>query len=152
MRWLQRRNRDHSVGERGQALVEFALILPVLVLILMGVFDFGRAFFAYNAISNGAREGARYGVIHPTARDGDGFPPYDPDTIEGQAVAQTIILDMDEIDVQVVPDSPFDRGEPITVTVTYDFYAITPLIGQIIGNPLTLRSSATMIIEQPPGP
>ncbi len=148
MTWLMRKSRDHSVGERGQSLVEFALILPLLVLILMGVFDFGRAFFAYNAISGGAREGARYGVIHPTARDGDGLPPYDPDTIEERAVAQTFILDMDEVDVQVTGGT--GRGQPLTVNVTYDFYAITPLIGDIIGNPLTLRSSATMIIEQSP--
>lgn len=142
---LERRSRDHSVRERGQALVEFALILPVLVLILMGVFDFGRAFFAYNAISNGAREGARYGVIYPDALDLDG-PPYDENTIQGKAVAQTFILD--EVDVQVSGGA--SRGQPITVTVTYGFHAITPVIGRIIGDPLTLRSSASMIIEQSP--
>lgn len=152
MMWPKRRNRDHSARESGQSLVEFALILPVLVLILMGVFDFGRAFFAYNAISNGAREGARYGVIHPTRRDSDGLAPYDEEnTIEEKAAAQTFILDMDEIDIQVTfPSGTDQRGDPITVTVTYDFRAITPLIGDIIGNPLTLQSSATMIIEQSP--
>jgi len=118
----------------------------------MGVFDFGRAFFAYNAISNGAREGARYGTVCPddTPECRDSVPPYDPETIQGKAVAQTFILDMDEVDVEVSPNG--QRGDPITVTVTYDFHALTPLIGNIIGNPLILRSSATMIIEQTPGP
>jgi len=122
--------------------------MPLLVLILMGVFDFGRAFFAYNAISNGAREGARYGVIHPTALDADGLPPYDPDTIEERAAAQTFILDMEEIDVQATFPSGTDRGDPITVTVQYDFYALTPLISTVWGGgPLPLESSAMMYIE-----
>lgn len=147
MMWIQRRNRDHSFGERGQSLVEFALILPLLVLILMGVFDFGRAFFAYNAISNGAREGARYGIIHPDATDPS--PPYDdPDTIEGRAVAQTFILDMNELTITVDTSQGTERGDPLSVTMQYDFEALTPLISTIWGGgALSLESSATMYIE-----
>ena len=132
-------NIDRPVPQQaGQALVEFGLILPVLVLILMGVFDFGRAFYAYNAISNGAREGARYGIIHPDELE----------TIEERAVAQTFILDMDTMDVQVTFPSGTDRGNPITVTVQYDFYALTPLISTIWGGgALSLESAATMYIE-----
>lgn len=47
---------------RGQELVEFALLLPVVILILFGVLDLGRAFFAAISIANAAREGARYGI------------------------------------------------------------------------------------------
>ncbi|MFQ6001456.1 MAG: TadE/TadG family type IV pilus assembly protein [Anaerolineae bacterium] len=162
--------------EKGQSLVEFAFIIPVLILILMGVFDFGRAFYAYNAISNAAREGARYGTICPydtpqkQCRDSDGFPPYDePDTIEGRAVAQVFILDQDQfrvrvrfpdperIDDQFCVDNPYDptclnsdptTGDPIEVTVIYRFYALTPLIDRIWGGgPLPLRSKALMFIE-----
>ena len=52
---------------RGQALVEFALLLPVLVLVLALAADFGRAFTAYIAISGAAREGAAYGMQSTTA-------------------------------------------------------------------------------------
>ncbi len=45
-------------------MVEFALILPLLVLIIAGLFDLGRAFFAYIVISNAAREGARYATLN----------------------------------------------------------------------------------------
>ncbi len=48
----------------GQSMVEFALILPLLVLIVAGLFDLGRAFFAYIVISNAAREGARYATLN----------------------------------------------------------------------------------------
>ena len=53
---------------RGQALVEFALVLPVFVILLFGIIDFGRYVYTMNAIGNGAREGARSGsvTIRPT--------------------------------------------------------------------------------------
>jgi Flp pilus assembly protein TadG len=49
---------------RGQALVEFALVIPVFLLLLMAVFDLGRAVFAYNSITNAAREGARLAIVN----------------------------------------------------------------------------------------
>ena len=52
---------------RGQTLAEFALVIPVLIVMLMGIFDLGRAIFAYNAITNAAREGARLGIVNQWA-------------------------------------------------------------------------------------
>lgn len=49
---------------KGQSMVEFALLLPLLVLIFAGIFDLGRAFFASITITNSAREGARYGALN----------------------------------------------------------------------------------------
>ncbi len=46
-------------------MVEFALILPLMVLIIAGIFDLGRAFFASITITNAAREGARFGALNP---------------------------------------------------------------------------------------
>jgi len=156
---------------RGQSLVELALILPVFILVLVGILDFGRAFYAYNAISNAAREGARYGTVHHENRDSDGFPPYDePETIEEKAVAQVFILDQEQFRVRVrFPDptriddafcvaNPYDptclnsdpgSGAPIEVTVIYRFQPLTPLVSQLIGGGpfLTLRSKALMFIE-----
>ena len=53
---MWRRSRRRS---RGQALVETALILPVFILLLLVIFDFGRAIYAYNTVANAARTGAR---------------------------------------------------------------------------------------------
>ena len=56
----------HKRGsEKGQDLVEFALVTPLLVLILLGILEFSLVMFCYNSISNAAREAARYGIIHP---------------------------------------------------------------------------------------
>jgi len=49
---------------RGQGLVEFALLLPILLLLLVGVFDLGRAFHALITLNNAGREAARYGTLH----------------------------------------------------------------------------------------
>jgi TadE-like protein len=49
---------------RGQALVEFSLVLPVFIFVLLGIFDFGRIVWARNSLENAAREGARYAIVH----------------------------------------------------------------------------------------
>ena len=56
--------RSRRAHRRGQALVEFALVFPVLVLILLGIFEVGRAVFAYNTLGNAAREGARVAAVN----------------------------------------------------------------------------------------
>lgn len=48
---------------RGQSVAEFALVLPILLLIFFGIFDLGRMLFLYSQVSNGAREAARYGSL-----------------------------------------------------------------------------------------
>ncbi|MEO7272766.1 MAG: TadE/TadG family type IV pilus assembly protein [Vicinamibacterales bacterium] len=55
-------NRDRR-GERGQAIVELALTLPLLLLVVLGVFDFGLMFQRFEVVTNAAREGARVGVL-----------------------------------------------------------------------------------------
>lgn len=61
-----RRCREVKSG-RGQALVEFALILPFILLLILGVIDFTRAFFVLHLVNNASREGARVGILEGTA-------------------------------------------------------------------------------------
>ena len=49
---------------RGQALVEFSLMIPIFLLVLISLFDLGRAVFAYNTLTNAAREGARMAIVN----------------------------------------------------------------------------------------
>src|SRR6185369_8229021 len=51
-------------SESGQAFVELAFLLPILFLLAMGILDFGRVFYAYEAVINASREGARYCGLH----------------------------------------------------------------------------------------
>ena len=59
---LSRKRRQHRQGERGAALVELAVVLPMLALLLVGTLDFGRAFRAAMVVTAAARAGALYGA------------------------------------------------------------------------------------------
>jgi Flp pilus assembly protein TadG len=130
---------------RGQSLVEFALVLPLLLLLLMGVFDFGRAIYAYNAVSNAAKEGARKAIVDQTVV-----------TIQTEAAQQAVALGIDPNTVQVAfrpvgastgTCSPIELGCNAEVAVTYQWRAITPIIGGILG-PISVGSVARLPIER----
>lgn len=115
-----KRCKNGAHGERGQSLVEFALITPLLILIVMGVFDLGRAAYAYAVIASAAREGARYGTTDPT----------NSYAIASVAVANTTGLEFPKLAVssQCVPDPADCTSESesqIQVTATYLFQPIT---------------------------
>ena len=57
--------RSERPDERGAALVEFAFVLPLLVIVCLGTVDFGRAYARWNAVKNAAREGAAFAQLHP---------------------------------------------------------------------------------------
>lgn len=117
---------------RGQALVEFALIVPLFILIVVGLFDAGRAVFNYSTVSNAAREAARVAIVNQ-------------DETAIRAAAKTAGTGLGLTDADISLGSCLDKGCPYSVTVTYDFEAATPLIGQLF-NP-TLSSTAVMPVE-----
>jgi Flp pilus assembly protein TadG len=132
---------------RGQSLVEFALVFPLLILMLLGLFDFGRAIYAYNTVSNAAREAARVAIVNP-----------DVPAIRAEAVSQAIALGVDPASVTVDfheagdPDTTCDPPEfgcVAVVTVPYEWAAITPVIGDIIG-PIEISSTSSVPIENAP--
>ena len=122
----------------GQSLVETALVLPILLVILMGIFDFGRAIFAFNAISNSAREAARVAIVNQNAT-----------AVEDEAKHSAIGLDPTEIDVTfTIPDcgATVLVGCTAQVTVDHEWSAITPIIGNLVG-PIQLSSTTEMKVE-----
>lgn len=142
--------------QRGQALVEFALILPLLVLLLVGVFDFGRAIYAYNTISNAARQGARLAIVDQTIGH-----------IQERAASAGVNLAIEAADVEVdfrdvsTPDVADSCAGDVAgddnnlgsivfcvaiVTVPYEYTAATPLIGNLIGT-LTLEGESRFKVD-----
>ncbi|NLF12022.1 MAG: pilus assembly protein [Anaerolineaceae bacterium] len=65
LRWPNVAVATPGAEPRGQTIVEFAMVVSFLFLILFGIIDFSRLFFAYATMANGVREGARYAVVHP---------------------------------------------------------------------------------------
>ncbi len=114
--------------KRGQTLVEFALILPLFLFLVVVIFDFGRAVYYYSAIQNAAREGARYGAIHPKGTD---YP-----AIEARAKEFAIGLGAANVSVAVAPGPDQLVGTilnpTIKVTVRYCFIPVTPFVETII--------------------
>jgi Flp pilus assembly protein TadG len=122
-------------GERGANLVEFALVLPLLVLLLAGVADFGRAFNNYIIITNASREGARYGSRFPTVQSG----------IEQAAIQEAGNWGVNLVPADITIDTTgISPGSRISVMVTFQFPTI---LGGVVGvNDLTLSATTQMII------
>jgi Flp pilus assembly protein TadG len=133
------KQRTKLASTRAQALVEFALVISLLVMVIMGIFDLGWAIYAQNMISNAAAEGARTGIIISNT-DAD---------IQTRIRASTPSLS--NVQITILPTGPRtvnDFGNPITVTVVYTYHPITPVIGQIVtGSGLRLSATASMKIE-----
>lgn len=74
-------------SERGQDLAEAALVLPILVVLILGIIQFGLLVFNYNSISNMAREGARYASINPPGADSGNPGPTCPNPLPTSATS-----------------------------------------------------------------
>ena len=126
-------------NERGQSLVETALVLPILLLILMGIFDFGRAVFAFNAVSNAAREAARVAIVNQNTTG-----------VVDEGKRAAIGLPPDAVDVTfTLPDcgGAVAIGCTARVQVDHEWSAITPIIGSVVG-PIQLSSTTEMRVER----
>ena len=126
----------------GQGLVEYALVLPVFLLITFGIMEFGFLFLQYSTIANAAREGARTGILPVTQACNQAC-------VDGRArdaaLALTTGLDTSSTKLSVVPTFSAD-GRSVSVSVAYTTTLITgPVIQAVGGNPeIVLQSTATM--------
>jgi hypothetical protein len=99
-------------SERGQSLTEFALVLPLLVVLLFGIIQFGITFNNYISLTDAVRAGARKGAV--------GRHLDDP---VGETVAQVRKSggDLDGAELQISVESTWMRGEEVTVTASYPY-------------------------------
>jgi len=124
---------------KGQAMVELALVLPVLLLLVFGIIEFGRVFGTYLMVTHGAREGARAGAVGIADTD-----------IIALVRDRTANLQLSEAKL-VVNISPGQlsrtRGDGITVGVEYPVDIYAPFISIFTGSSYTVSSQVTMRIE-----
>src|SRR6187402_3220277 len=137
---------------RGQALVEFALVFPIAVLVLLAVFDVGRAVFAYNGLTNAAREGARLAAVNQDATMirqrvqemtfGTGITNVaDPNFVRFYKDAPNLTTPTAN-----AVCTPKAIGCVAIINAQSAWSAITPFIGQII-RPITFKADAQVPIE-----
>ncbi len=161
--------RRHIAGDRkrassdgGQTLVEFALILPVLTVLIFGIVDVARLYNAWVTMQGAAREAARYGV---TGRTDCAVSSTDREACIlylAEELASTLANSDTAVEVSVrswqYPDylDPATEGDPgeqcdaLEVQVEYDFEASTPLIGNLLG-PVHMTTTERLVNE-PFGP
>jgi Flp pilus assembly protein TadG len=125
-------------NQKGQALVEFAVILPLLLLIIMGIIEFGLMLNSYLTVRNVSREGARAGIVGSTNTE-----------IENTIISTSPNLEEDNLDIDIVPLNQVDRksGGTLTVQVTYKYKLIVPIISSLLGNEIDLKAQTSMRIE-----
>ena len=139
-------------------MVEFALVLPIMLLLLAGAIDLGRLFYAYIAVDNAAKEGALFGSRMPLCDDSFNPNCGDPANVvwhvhnEAPNIASqfsTTIACRDKSGALVTPINDCLDGYTYQVTVTYPFRLITPILSSIVNQTISLRSEsqATVISD-----
>jgi hypothetical protein len=132
----------HRRRQRGQALVEFALVLPLLLIVLFLVVDFGVGLTRWIAITNAAREGARLGAVG--AEEG-AIRQKVVDTSDGILSDGNVAVGYFDVD-----GNGIKVGDSVVVDVHYDYNLISPL-GRFLTvtiDPLTLSACSDMRLEQ----
>ena len=112
----------HQKSEKGQAMVEFALLLPILLLIFSGIINFGWVFGNQLLANNAAREAARYTAIHY----------YESSTDDDRAIAAGIVSS--EAPTLVSPNVTISKsasGESVIVNISSSVKLLTPLMSAI---------------------
>ncbi len=123
---------------KGQSLVEFALVVPIILLLMLGTFDLAFAVYANNTVSLAAREGARYAVTRRTVLtvDQDACQRV-TDSSAALAVGCTIVWNPGKT-----------QSSLVTVTATYTYTPLTPLVGSLLGGgSITFTGQSTMVAE-----
>lgn len=132
MLWLNKYIKNH----KGQALVEFALMLPVLLLLVVGVMEFGLIINQYIVMAEAAREGARSAAVGSSNA-----------TIISVATTAANQVETGQLTVTISPSDTRIRGDSVTVTVGRPMQAITQLMEPFFPSGFTVQGTATMRVE-----
>ena len=141
---------QRSRGHEGQSLVEFALIAPLLALLLLGALDLTRAFYYYIILENSTREAARVLIDYPyqyddteacraAVREAQSYI-----TLSCSGGTPTVTISP-SANLGVSPPRRIPGRNTVTVTATTSFTPMTPLIQNFTGGTITLRASTTML-------
>ncbi len=124
-------------GEKGQSMVELALVLPMILLLLMGIVEFGRLFHTYLVITQGSREGARLAVVGESDQQ-----------IIAKIEQVTASLNVEKLSIQISPGANERiRGVSVQVSVSYELDLIVPNLFELLPDPFILTSNTFMRME-----
>ena len=140
-------------GQRGQAIIETALTLPIVLVLSISIFEFGRALQVWQLLTNAAREGARVAVL-PGTTTGEAKSR----VLEYMAAGGLENRNIDQITVTADAEIAIGGGtvsaSQVTVAYPYSFMVLNPVMqliapGSEVGAPITMTASALMRNESP---
>jgi hypothetical protein len=146
---------SHHRAERGQSMVEMALMMTILLVVLSAVLDLGRGFFSFIAIQNAAAEGALYAAINPLCRDANVPGCSNPNNVvfraqnespEGLVVKENMDIRVSCNDGPTCGTGALIEGHPITVTVIYKFQMLGPFSAAMPDGHLYFKAHAVQNI------
>jgi len=124
-------------NKKGQAMVEFVLILPVFLLLLLGMVDLSRVISANFVLDNTARSAARIGVI--SNQDSD---------IIAAIESGTETLDSTSITYTITPgEGSRSSGDALAVEINYTVDILTPIVSNVLGNTIPISGKIVMRVE-----
>ena len=136
-------------NERGQALLETAIMLPILLLVSVSIFEFGRAFQTWQVLTNAAREGARVAVLpDSTAADVEARVRSYMSSGQLSASASASVVINQNVDMSIGASTA--KSSVVTVSYPFSFMVLNPVANLVVrgstlgGAPLTLAASAQM--------
>jgi Flp pilus assembly protein TadG len=135
-------------NQRGTALLETAMTVPILVLVAVGIFEFGRAFQTWQVITNAAREGARLAVT-PNATSGAVDSRVRNYLQNGQLPNHASASVTVNRDATLTVNGQPESASRVIVDYPYDFMVLNPVArlvnpGSTTGAPVTMRADAIM--------
>ncbi|HUV84375.1 MAG TPA: TadE/TadG family type IV pilus assembly protein [Methanosarcinales archaeon] len=125
-----------KLNKKGQSIVETALILPVIILLLMGMFEFSRIFGSYLLITYTGRESARMAAVGKN----------DAEIIEN-VHEKAGLLDLANLQVIVDPSGTRQTGQDVKINIKYKIVIYAPIIQSILPNPFYIESNTYMRVE-----
>ena len=134
-----------SKSERGAALLEAAITIPMLLLVSVGIFEFGRAYQTSQVLTNAAREGARLAVL-------EGRTDAEVRARVNKYVTDGGLISLSDANIQVnrtVPLAGSTTASTVTITYPFEFMMLNPIVRMVTpesttGAPITLTASTLM--------
>jgi Flp pilus assembly protein TadG len=149
-------SRRRSGRGRGQALVEFALVIPIFLLVLSGILDFGFMLYSRMTVINAAREGAHAAITLVGTTTTTTIPSVVKDRAVSSTTGSGLALTTAQVEVLCVaiktsgscnfasPTPTAQSGDAVSVTVTYVYRSFFPLL---FGSSFNLASTVQMVLE-----
>ena len=126
-----------KLNKKGQAMVEMALILPIILMLFLGMVEFSRIFGSYLLVTHASREGARLASIGKTDAE-----------VQANIASKVSLLNVSDLQVILTPtEGSRMTGDDVRVSVMCNVQIYAPVISGLIENPFPMEANTYMRVE-----